>query len=212
MKRFSAFVGSKTKRTPALVLDSAQYTDYAFGCAMSHFALWQECATGAETFTIAEDDAVFHSGFVESAAEAEFEIGTYDLILWGWNFDAPVVFEVLDGISPCVATFSQKRLRENWESYAKKNIGFTWFRLQRAFGSCAYSISPRGARKFIDHCLPIRPMGFDCPGVYGPVVNGGIDVMMNVLYPSVRAYVCFPPLAITCNYRNAEFYTDLAVA
>ncbi len=43
-----------------------------------------------------------------------------------------------------------------------------------------------------------------CPGLNRCVTNFGIDVMMNALYPSINAYVAFPPLAVSRNEKSAS--------
>jgi hypothetical protein len=72
-------------------------------------------------------------------------------------------------------------------------------RLTNAFGLCCYSISPLGARKFLDHCFPLRESELFICEVNLRVGNYGIDVAMNHLYCQSQSYVCFPPLAATAN-------------
>src|SRR6267154_3422366 len=74
---------------------------------------------------------------------------------------------------------------------------------------------PKGARALRDFCLPIRPMELRLlwpePGnkvllrPAGRLLNRGIDVMMAIAYPNLRAFVSVPPLVISQNehFRSA---------
>ena len=57
----------------------------ALGNALSHVALWRNCAEGGEAFHIAEDDAILHPAFAPRAFALLRGLGSWDLVFWGWN-------------------------------------------------------------------------------------------------------------------------------
>jgi glycosyl transferase, family 25 len=179
------------------------YTMGAIGCALSHLKLWDRAIQGNEVLTICEDDAIFNQHFV---ACAEYLISLlpadWDLVLWGWNFDSVVNFEALPGVSSCLSYMDQGAMRSGIDAFRTQLISPWLYRLHRAFGLVCYSVSPKGAQLLRDHCLPLREMIVFFPGYVGDVPNNGIDTMANDLYPSINAYVSFPPLVITKNERD----------
>jgi glycosyl transferase family 25 len=176
------------------------YTKGALGCALSHLALWEKAIAKDEAATICEDDAIFNRCFVETA---EPLIGAlpddWDMVLWGWNFDSVVSFEMLPGVSPCCLSFDQEAMRDGVASFQEQRVLPQLFRLQRALGLVCYSISPKGARVLRNRCLPLREMSVYFPGLNRELYNNGIDIPMNDAYPDINAYVSFPPLVVTMN-------------
>ncbi|WP_241666934.1 hypothetical protein [Muricoccus nepalensis] len=73
------------------------------------------------------------------------------------------------------------------------------FKLLRGFGTVCYSVSPRGAMRLIEFCLPLRPMETRHPALPHPIPNTGIDNMLAHLWPSMPAYVAVPPLVVNEN-------------
>ena len=81
------------------------------------------------------------------------------------------------------------------------------FKLLGAWGIVCYTISPRGAEKLLNLCLPIRqlPLKPKYSRPYRvkkqrwryPVFNDAIDCPMTAFYPEVEAYVSVPPLVLT---------------
>ncbi len=70
------------------------YTPGATGCALSHRALWEQCVRSGEPLTVAEDDAGLHSSFNELA----MPVAAWDIIVWGWNLNAALTYELLPGV------------------------------------------------------------------------------------------------------------------
>jgi GR25 family glycosyltransferase involved in LPS biosynthesis len=180
------------------------YTPGAIGCALSHLALWDQAITDGEPLTICEDDAIFHHAFESSAQEILDRLPPgWDLVMWGWNFDTVLAYDILPGISSCIAYLDQAGLRRAIDEFQDRRISPGVYPLQRAFGLVCYTVSPAGARRLREHCLPLRPMKVAFPGFHGLVENNGIDVMTNQAYPSLSAYVAVPPLVVTENRKGA---------
>ena len=185
--------------------DAPSYSNGAIGCALSHLSLWEQAAQQSGPFTVAEDDAILNRNFeIEAHTLLQTLPLDWDIMLWGWNFDSILLFDFLPGISPCLGAFSEPELRAHTEEFQQLEVKPRAYRLQRAFGTLAYSVSPTGARKLTRHCLPIRKMDVFCPGLNRSVSNFGIDVMINALYPNINAYVSFPPLAVSRNEKTSS--------
>jgi GR25 family glycosyltransferase involved in LPS biosynthesis len=215
VRRFPAVDGSTISRRQlcergVFRTEMPAYSDGAVGCALSHLALWREAITQSRPITVLEDDAITNVHFeVEASASIESLPTDWDIILWGWNFDSVLLFNFLPGVSPCLGIFSEPELKTSTSTYQQLHVKPQTFRLQRAFGTLGYSISPRGAEKFANHCLPIREMDVYCSGLNRSVSNFGIDVMMNALYPKVNAFVSFPPLAVSKNEKSVSTVNGL---
>ena len=119
--------------------------------------------------------------------------------MWGWNFDSVLMFDLMPSVSSCLAAFDQDQLRSAVRTYQTQPLFPQLFRLIRSFGVICYTVSPAGAKKLLERCLPVRAMTISVPGVNARLPNYGIDIMMSSVYPDLNAYVGFPPLAVTRN-------------
>jgi GR25 family glycosyltransferase involved in LPS biosynthesis len=206
IRRFSAIDGYE-QDLPALVEAGVfergvaeGYTPGALGAAMSHLALWEEAIEKGETLTICEDDAIFNRRFTPTAARVLDALPRdWDFILWGWNFDSYLLFELLPGVSPCLSCFDEEQMRLGIEGFQQQAVTPQPFRLQRALGIPCYSISAKGARVLKAACLPLARIKVYFPGLNRHLSNFGIDIMMNHAYPQISAFVSFPPLVLTGN-------------
>jgi GR25 family glycosyltransferase involved in LPS biosynthesis len=207
--RFTAVDGAKADRAAlaaagTLAADLA-YTPGAVGCALSHIALWREAAAGSAPLTICEDDAVLHSSFADVAPRL---IGVlpadWDIVVWGWNFDTVLLFDVMPGISPCIAAFDQDQLRRSIDLFQQRPANPRAYRLLQSFGTIGYTVSPAGARMLLARCLPLRPLTITVPRIVSDLPNTGIDIVMNTVYPKSRAFVSFPPMVVTRNDKAAS--------
>lgn len=179
------------------------YTVGALGAACSHLGLWAMAIEEQRALTICEDDAVLNRHFLQAADDALAALPTdWDLVLWGWNFDSYLGFDMLPGVSTCLASFDQDTMRAGAEVFQNWVPTPRLYPLLRAFGSLCYTISPKGAALLRRHCLPLREMSVFFPGLERTLPNGGLDTMMNDAYPGLRAYVSFPPLAISMNRHD----------
>ena len=187
------------------------YTPGALGAALSHLALWDEAITTEEALTICEDDAIFNRGFAAIAVDVlEALPPDWDFILWGWNFDSWLLFDLLGGVSPCLCCFDEEQMRAAVAPFQAQAVTPQPFRLRRALGIPCYSVSAKGARALKAACLPLARIKVHFPGLNRHLPNFGIDVMMNNAYPEISAFVSFPPLVITRNeIRKSTVQMDL---
>ena len=176
------------------------YTAGAFGCALSHLLLWKQAIATNKHITIAEDDAIFRNDFIDTQKKILASIPTnWDIVLWGWNFDSILSFNVMPGVSPAVTVFNQEQLRASIPSFKEIHTEPAAFKLDKLFGIPAYTISPKGAKKFKALCFPLKNFTLNAPLINGNIPNYGIDIAMCNIYQSTDSYVCFPPLVVTKN-------------
>ena len=178
------------------------YTPGAIGCALSHLELWERCGAGSEPMTICEDDAVLHSAFEPRAAELLGNLAQgWHLVLWGWNFDSVMQYEMLEGVPVVIAGADEAAMRRGARVFQQTARQFELRRLRRAIGAVAYTISPEGARRLRTEALPLRPLAIKFPLFNDPFPNSGIDMVMNYCYDELNAFVCVPPLALAMNEK-----------
>jgi glycosyl transferase, family 25 len=178
----------------------------ALGCAMSNIALWDKSIANDQVVTISEDDAIFNYDFERRAEELMKSLPEdWDIVFWGFNFDMFLSFDVLPGVSPCVATFKQDQMRAGIGAFQKQSITPQVFKARWVFGTSCYSISPRGAKVIKGKILPLRPQVIPFPEAEGVLPFGsawrtvGIDNSINATHGEINSFVCFPPLVITKN-------------
>jgi glycosyl transferase, family 25 len=193
------------------------YTAGALGGTLASFSLWDKAIETGEMVTICEDDAIFYQQF-ERAAEAIISRllpPDWDVLLYGWNFDAPLVIDLLPGVSPAVVYCDEDLLRAHAAEFQQHSQPLQAIRVLQAFGTQCYSLSPKGARALKDFCVPIRPMYVALPSASRNLqsdrrlANHGLDVMMSAAYPQLKAYVAFPPLVISKNDHGASTLRSL---
>jgi glycosyl transferase family 25 len=186
----------------------ATYSTSTLGNALSHVGLWNAAIKSGTVLTVAEDDAIFNFGFDQAAGRVMGALAPdWDIVLWGFNFDGFISFEMLPGVSYCLGQFDQQSLRAGVAVFQRQAIAPQAFKLRWAFGTMAYSISPRGAQLFRDGLCPLRPIVASIPEGSRAVPGGayfrsvGIDNAMSSLYPRLNAFVSFPPLVVSKNER-----------
>ncbi|MGC1302044.1 MAG: glycosyltransferase family 25 protein [Caulobacteraceae bacterium] len=202
MERFAAVDG---RAAPLVALVEAGladaglgYTPGAFGCALSHAALWRRCVESGDALTVCEDDAILRPDFAAAAAATAAQVDGAELILWGWNFDS-VLAGRLFGETPFAMGFDQARMRGSIDRFREDRVQPTLLRLHRALGTVCYTVTPRGAQVLLARCFPLRPESVFIPLLDRDLPNTGVDIAMNAAYPEMAAYVAFPPLALTRN-------------
>jgi GR25 family glycosyltransferase involved in LPS biosynthesis len=185
---------------PELFEPGLGYLPGAVGCAMSHVSLWQQAAESGNVVTILEDDAILRFDFhQQSAAILAGMPADWDVVVWGWNFDALVNLNLMPGVSPVMMVFDQQQLRGSIRAFQNLTTAPQCLPLSTCFGTPAYSISPAGARKFLANCLPLKRFKLTIPGLQNPLPNNGIDIAMNRVYGATNSFCSMPPLAVTEN-------------
>lgn len=181
------------------------YTPGALGGALSQKKIWEQCIAAASTVTVAEDDAVFNRHFADRAGKTLVGLPPdWDIILWGWNFDAPLHIEVIEGLKQSVMRFDASRLGPRLHQFQELDYSVLPVRLLGVFGIPCYSISPQGARRLSELCFPLRREPVPVRSLGRNLRNATLDILMNKHYRSLKAYVAIPPLVWTENDKRAS--------
>jgi glycosyl transferase family 25 len=223
VERFSA-VDGRSLDIPSLTRQGlvaedilGMYTAGALGDAMSNMALWDIAIARGETLTICEDDAIFNQQFELCAEQMLAGLPPdWGVILWGWNFDFFLSFEMLPGVSYCLAQFDQDRMRLGTRVFQTQSPSPQAYKLLWSFGTPCYTVSARGAAELKRRLLPFRPSVIPCPfGVRArpgaPFFRTvGFEVALNAFWKDLNAFVCFPPLVITRNEHATSTIQEYA--
>jgi len=172
----------------------------AFGCALSHFTLWKLAMQNNLAITIAEDDAIFRDDFVTASANLiESLPKDWDMVYWGWNLDAPLVVSIMGNAASALLSFDQNAIVKKIDAFRISKEPATALKLSKCFGIPAYTISPQGAKKFIEQCFPIKNTYVVFPLLNKYFSMTGVDMAMNLILSDTQSYVAFPPLVVTPN-------------
>ena len=181
------------------------YTPGALGAALSHKRAWEQCVADAAPMTIAEDDAVLNRHFCSQAAGVLDGLPPdWDIVLWGWNFDAILHVEIFEGLKRSVMRFDSRRLAPDIADFQERRYPVQPLRLIATFGLVCYSVSAPGARRLASLCFPLKNERISVPGMRARLPNAGLDTVMNRHYGELRAYACFPPLVWTDNDKGTS--------
>ena len=211
--RFAAVDGRTLDREKlvqdGVITPDCMYTDGALGVALSHIALWRKAADERRAITIAEDDAIFSHMF-ESQAQRVLTLlpPDWDIIFWGWNFDADIQILMLPGISDANMLCDQDRLRDNIDQF--QSLAFSPFpvKMLHLWGLMCCTVSPKGARSLLNACLPLSDILIEFPGIVEPFKAWALDAAMNGIFPSLKSFVCIPPLVVSENRHETSTVRD----
>jgi len=191
-------------------------TKGAYGCALSHLTLWQECIKTNKNITIVEDDVIFRKDFYNEASKVLYLAEDFDIILWGVNMDSVLSLDIMPKVTPAFLRFSESTFRKHLENFKNETSKAYPHKLFWSLGIPAYTISPKGAKQYIKKCLPLKDFNHDVAILdmqyFDREVirlccdnNYGIDVNMAVHYRTSKSYVSLPPLALSPNIKNNSY-------
>jgi GR25 family glycosyltransferase involved in LPS biosynthesis len=188
-----------------LITPDLNYTQGSLGSAFSHIINWRTAVDQNKFMTIVEDDAIISHNFDVQAKRVLAQLpAEWDLILWGWNFDVPLFFDMLPGVSGASVSCNQEQMRQNIDQFQRLETSPVPVRLLHSFGTMCYSVSPKGAQALLNICLPLRAVLIDLPGFGWRAENKTIDAIMNVAYATIQSFVCIPPLAVAENRHETS--------
>ena len=207
--RFPAVDGQKLDRealvAEGVITQDCTYTLGALGCGLSHVALWKKSIDEDRPITIAEDDAIFSQQFHTHSEELTGNPSDdWDIVVWGFVFQTYVFVDILPGVSPAKLHLFEDQLQQNIGNFQQARPLPTLMRLRHLFGTPCYSVTPKGARALLKSCLPFDSTLVDFPGFGIITQNEGVDCAMNRAYPSLKSFVCIPPLVVVENRREAS--------
>jgi GR25 family glycosyltransferase involved in LPS biosynthesis len=207
--RVSAVDGTRIDRGSlhelGMISQDLEYTAGNIGSALSHVRFWRRALRENCILTVAEDDAIFARNFHPAHDMVLKRLpADWGFILWGWNFDAEISVEILEGVAAANIRTDHIALRTNVDIYRKSEIAAAPFRLHRAFGFMAYSVSPAGARVLLETCLPLSNCDIRLDDQGTSIRNRSIDCITNAAYRLMKSYICIPPLAISEHRRESS--------
>ena len=133
-------------------------TNGAIGCSASHKAIWDKAAEGDKGYFILEDDCYTHPGVANFIDNNLARLMNIDICFFGINTDS-----ILQSISPIelasITLFEPKHPTQKWIRNALSKTTteeVAIHRLIKAFGTCAYFISPSGAKTLSTQIYPLR--------------------------------------------------------
>ena len=198
--RFSAIDGSRINRAELVEHNlftektANRYTNGAIGVALSHRALWQECVSTNESYTILEDDAYLIPDFNQVVSKYTANNSNWDFLFWGANLDQRIVAEFCPGIATAELKFNHDQVWQNIANITKQSLQPHMFRVHWAVGLMCYSVTPKSAQYLLNSIFPIKDY-FDFRD------NHGIDNSIIEELPNMQSYMSFPPIALTLNDR-----------
>jgi GR25 family glycosyltransferase involved in LPS biosynthesis len=204
--RVPAIDGNSLDR-PALkrsgyITDDLSYRAGALGCAMSHLKLWEMAVAEERHLTIFEDDIAVSHHFEVAAGQVLATLPSdWDIVQWGCVFN-PLFLWVDLGISKArLHCYGAKRYVDEMggKAFQAERTSVTAVKLLHSFGTQGYSISPQGARKALEYCLPLRHRFIQFPEAGVTTHDEGIDCALCGLYPNLKAFICIPQLLISCS-------------
>lgn len=175
------------------------------GAALSHRQCWLRTVESGRPACIFEDDAILRRDFVPAAMATIEELpANWDIVHFGFNFDAALDVRLAPGLD-VFGTFSIGHLGpDQFETFMNTTGRVLPFRLNNVFGTCAYAVSPAGARKLLEGCFPLSNRKVPVRTYRLMVVAQSNDTLMNALYRRIGAYVCLPPIVVPINDKQAS--------
>ncbi|TPI25056.1 glycosyltransferase [Mesorhizobium sp. B3-1-6] len=205
--RVSAADGASLDRNAlieeGLITSDCAYPAGTLGCALSHINLWKLAVSENKPITVFEDDVRASFRFLEESADLMARAPRdWDIIQWGYLFDP--LFAWLDfGFSKAKLEFYDLRNR-NGTSFQAEKFSRSLVGLVHSFGTQAYTVSPSGARKLLQKCLPLQRRLIPFPGTGVVIEDTGIDCAMCGAYGSMQAFLCIAPLVIPDDGQSSE--------
>ena len=187
------------------LLATSLLTPGALGCAASHRALWARCSNGNKGFLVMEDDCYTHPEINDFIAKRLERLISADICFFGINTNG-----ILQSISSSnlsrLSLFNPKNPSPSWihAALSKTDIrNVDLHKLEKAFGSCAYFISPKGAQRLNTMIFPLSLKTTNIPLITDKMPAISIDRSGCSIYSQLDALVCEPFLAYTPNIDSS---------
>ena len=176
-------------------------TSGAVGNAASHRAIWQKCIQDNKGYFVLEDDACTHPRVGDFINKNLTRLMAIDICFFGINTDS-----ILQSISPAglatLSLFNPKHPSQEWIKNAlskNRTNEVVMHKLIKAFGTCAYFISPSGAKRLSTKLFPLSLVTTKIPLITEQMPATSIDRAGCREYSQLAAFICQPFLAYTPN-------------
>ena len=210
IKAFKAVKGNDLSKSEIInqgiatkeLLESGYTTKGLLGNAASHKSIWRKSDEEEKHFLVMEDDCYTHPQIGTFISNNFKALEDSDICLFGINTNSILQSISTEGLSS-VSTFDPQHPDKHWikSSFAKTSINEVQLhKLLKTFGTCAYFISPNGARTLLKSgILPLSLKTTSIPLITNQMPAISIDRSGCLVYPSINALVCRPFLAYTPN-------------
>ena len=180
---------------------SCTWRPSSISSAMSHLALIKECASGKSFYTIMEDDAILVSDFDQRTGQLIDGVnGNFDLIQWGFNWDAYLHFYTFGDFGP-ISTISHAQQEHLFDlkDFSESGKASQLKRLVSSWGSHCYTISPTGAQKILSNYPRVRDIEVKIPSIGQAYWPESFDGVLNGMHATLDTFVAFPPRSFVHN-------------
>jgi GR25 family glycosyltransferase involved in LPS biosynthesis len=169
----------------------------SLGCAMSHIGLWQRAIREDRALTILEDDVIVAHHFISAVDRLLSDLpADWDLVKWGWTVNLSALVEI--GLSLVTLQGDGKpacRDPARLRSFQARATPVAPLRMLRSLGLFGYSISAKGARFVLEHCLPLKNRALES-GDQSKTAAVAFDATLSDLYAKMQAFLCLPNLVV----------------
>lgn len=194
------------------------FTDGAVACALSHIGCWRQAVATNETVVVCEDDAVFRKDFRDVYKSSIGALKDNDLLYLGYNLDMSISYE-MPGYGLITSIFNQfhNAKSDHIAAFMSSKSSVNVYRARRLWGSLCYAVTPNGARKLLESCLPLvnkRSAGFRHFNGLGnsfftDLTSTGIDVHMTICAMENGSFLAMvPPIVISANDKSMSTIPD----
>ena len=166
----------------------------AIGCSASHKAIWDIASEGNVGYFILEDDCYTHPKAAKFINDNLSKLMNSDICFFGINTDSILLSTSPQGLVS-LSLFDPKYPSQAWIKNALSQTtieGVMLHRVFKAFGYCAYFISPSGAKRLSQKIFPLSTRTTQIPLITDRMPAIGLDRAANGVYSEIQANVCQP--------------------
>ncbi len=172
----------------------------ALGAALSHRLCWLRAVETGRPVGIFEDDVLLRRDFTRQVEQAVGDLPEdWDIIHFGINTDSVLEVELVPGRNVSGGFDRQYPTEADCVRFVNAESAVTPVRLITGFGTCAYVVSPKGARILLENCFPLRWTMYFVRRLDFVLKAYSGDAVMNAYYSQMSVFLCWPPIAIVRN-------------
>lgn len=186
-----------------LIVEGLPWKPGAVGAALSHLLCWERAVKTGRAVGIVEDDVFLRHDFLESSNQVMGALPPdWDIIHLGFNTDSVFDLEIHPGCNVRGGFSAWFPSLEDCERFVVSTDPAIPVRMHNSFGNCCYVVSPSGAGRLIDACLPMSDRVIPMPTMGAMLRSHSKDGLMNEQYRTMAAYVSVPPIAVPINDKD----------
>ena len=215
IKSFEAILGNDLSHdevltqnlaTSQLISHKGFFSPGAIGCGASHRAIWRNCIKEQKNFLVLEDDCYTHPKIMEYIQANKKNLDSCDICYFGLHTDSVIKLKSPEGLQFSSIYFDPPYPEPEWiRSYFYKTDikKIILNKLIIGFGTWAYFLTPKGARKLDDLIFPLSlkktPIPLIDNGRTKDMPCTSIDRSACSIYEKIDAFITYPFLALNPN-------------